>query len=194
MLRRIRNFLFDIKDLVIVVAIISVLFFAVTWKVNETLNVNFEGSNGVVVIDPGETTQPTTPAPSDAKVPEPSTQTPNPTTSPNIAPPNTTAPNIAPPNTGAPQPTTAPPAPATEPPVTAPAPQGESQLFIVSAGEYAQDIGANLQNAGFVDNATAFVARAIELGVDGKLLVGNFYLRYDDDMDTIIRILTGGSR
>lgn len=167
MFDKILNFIYDIKDLVISVAIISLLFFAVTWKINDTLNVDLMDPAHAGIVE---------------LVPEAPTTT-EPITDPTTQPETTEAPTSS-----AAEATTEAPA------ASSGADTGKSVEFIVGEGEYGHTIAKNLQAAGLIPDSKAFVLRAAELGLDTKLMQGKFYLRTTDSVDTILKILTGGTR
>lgn len=154
MFDKIRDILFDIRDFIIVIAIISVLVFSVTWKIGETLDVDID-SKVVVNI---ETT----------------------------APPTETTPTL--PVTT--EPTTA----ATTTTTTTTTTRNTIVRFQVREGEYSQDIANNLFDLGLIESTEAFLIKAHEMGVDTSLMTGVYELRTDDTLETIIKLLSGGSR
>lgn len=150
MIEIIKNFIYDLKDLVIMVAIVSILVFSVTWKINDTLNINATENEPIVHITtpPAETTTPVASATT-------TTSTTTTTTSTTLA---------------------------------------QEIVFEVHSGEYGQTIAANLVAVGLISSVDEFLARAAELGVDKSLREGVYTLKRSDDLDTILRLLSGGSR
>ncbi|HAS72986.1 MAG TPA: hypothetical protein DCS67_02450 [Clostridiales bacterium UBA8960] len=166
MFEKIKDFLYDISDIFVSLLIIGMIFFAVSWKISDTLSVDVnapistteavattEGS--LIVVTPIETTDAVE---STDEEPEPSTE---PTTE------------------QATQPTTQ---------------TANLENFTVNEGELGFTIGTNLEAKGFVSNKNEFVKRLIEMGYDSKLRAGTFKLSKSDDLDTIIRILSGQKR
>ena len=176
MLERIKDFFYDISDIVVSLLIIALIFVSVSWKINDTLSVNIEKSDAStqeippIVVEPEE-------APENETEPEPLPE-PTPTEEPETEP---EAPIEETPPT--PEPVT--------PPVVTPA---VLETFVVADGSTGYDIGVELQNAGFVVNVNDFVKRSIELGLDSKLRSGTFKLSKTDELDLIIKILTGQKR
>lgn len=164
MFERLKNFIYDISDIVIALLIIGVLFFSVSWKINNTLNIDLSHTDNrdVVVINP------TTEIP---------TSTMAETTTEEFISEETT--------TEAPIPST----------TTASADLSEEYIsFQISEGQLGHTIAQNLKNQGLISNVNEFVRRAFEMGVDSKLQIGTFKLKKTDDLDTILRILSGGRR
>lgn len=171
MFEKIKDFLYDISDIFVSLLIIGMIFFAVSWKISDTLSVDVnapvvtteavattEGS--LIVVTPVETNE-TIDTTEDENV-EVTTEA------------------------------------ATEPatqPVTQPTTQPAAlETFIVSEGELGYTIGKNLEAQGFVADKNAFVKRLIEMGYDSKLRAGSFKISKTDDLDTIIKVLSGQKR
>lgn len=150
MFEKIKDFFFDIRDIIIVIAIISGLIFSVTWKIGDTMNVDMENQ---VVVKTGE--EETTTAPSTT----PSTTL-------------TTATTVT----------------------TTTTTREETIVFHVRDGEYGQDIARNLLDVGLISNTDEFLIMAKEMGVDTSLQTGSYELKRTDDLETIIKLLSGGSR
>lgn len=171
MFERIKDFLYDISDIVVSLLIIGMIFFAVSWKISDTLSVDInaplspieavettEGS--IIVVETVETTEPIEGTsegsdPNDPSTTESSTEA------------------------------------TTEPAPTQPA---VLETFVVAEGELGYTIGKNLEAQGFVANRDEFVKRLIEMGYDSKLRAGSFKISKTDDLDTIIKILSGQKR
>lgn len=164
----IKNFFFDIRDLVITIAIISLLVFSITWKINDTMNVDFADplKSGAILINPESTTE----APIVSVDPEPTTE--EPTTEPE--------------NTEATEETET-----TEPTSSV----ADVYIdFVVKEGEYGHTIAKNLVDSGLISDAREFVIRANELGLDTKLRQGKYKFKSSDSLDLIIKVLAGQSR
>lgn len=153
MFDKIRDIFFDIRDFIIVIAIISVLVFSVTWKIGETLDVDIDSK---VVVNIETTVPPTETTPTLPVTTEPTTTTTATTTT-------TTTKNTV-------------------------------VRFQVREGEYSQDIANNLFDLGLIESTEAFLVKAHEMGVDTSLMTGVYELRTDDTLETIIKLLSGGSR
>lgn len=167
MFEKIKDFLYDISDIFVSLLIIGMIFFAVSWKISDTLSIDVnapvatteaaattEGS--LIVVSPVDTTEAvdTTEGESSEATTEPATQ-----------------------------------------PVTQPATQPAAlETFIVGEGELGYTIGKNLEAQGFVSDKNAFVKRLIEMGYDSKLRAGTFKISKTDDLDTIIKVLSGQKR
>ncbi len=155
MFEKIKDFLFDIRDIVIVLAIIAILVFSVTWKIDDTMNVDL--NKDLVVAE-------STAQPSSDPAEEPTS----------IA--NTTSTE---------EPTTT---------TTETTTEEEIIVFVVEEGEYGQDIAQHLLEEGLIDDTQAFLVRAKEMGVDTQLRIGRYEFKRSDDLDTIITLLSGGTR
>ncbi|MDO4754342.1 MAG: hypothetical protein Q4A41_04995 [Bacillota bacterium] len=156
MFEKIKDILFDIRDFIIVIAIISVLVFSVTWKIGETLDVDIDNKVVVNIESTVPPTQPTTVPPT----------TPVPTGTTEVSTTTTTT-------------TTT---------------KSSVIRFQVREGEFGQDIAANLLSLGLIESTDAFLVKAHEMGVDTSLRTGVYELRTDDDLETILKLLSGGSR
>ncbi len=175
MFDKIKDFLYDISDIFVSLLIIGVIFFAVSWKISDTLSVDInapvspttesvETTEASIVVTPVEPTNPdgetSTEATTEA-VSQPATE-------------------------------------ATTEAATQAATQAPQNLvlenFVVSDGELGYTIGENLEAQGFVHDADDFVQRLIEMGYDSKLRAGTFKLDKRDSLDVIIRVLAGEKR
>jgi len=175
MLEKIKDFLYDISDIVISLAIIAVIFYAVSWKISDTLDPELDASfaqnsatdttpideteSDLIEIIPDET--PVT----DLPLVETEDTTPSP--------------EVTSPSDGTTKPASKP---------------IDLKAFIVDSGSSAYSIGQNLETQGFVEDSDVFVNRLIERGLDTKLFAGTFKISPSDELDVIIDILTGKSR
>ncbi len=192
MLEHIKDFLYDISDIVLSLVIIALIFFAVSWKISDSLSVDFSQSNpvqGADVIDSDTGSQVIDIIP-DGSIP-PSDNDPlglddeddiNPSDS---QPDEThTPPDASNDNNDS-----------DASPATAPnTPSGELKTFVVPSGASGYSIGKDLVSQGYIDDENAFVNRLVERDLDRKLFAGEFKLSPSDDLDTIINILTGQNR
>ena len=180
MFEKIKDFLYDISDIVVSLVIIGVIFFSVSWKISDTLSIdiNSPANNTIEIGTTSDETEiivtPVDPTESTEATSEGETQVGETTEAPVVT---TEAPTQA----------------ATEAPTT----QASSQTlenFVVEEGWLGETIGKNLQEKGFVANYRDFVSRLIEMGYDSKLRSGTFKLSKTDSLDTIIKVLAGEKR
>ncbi len=179
MFDKIKDFLYDISDIFVSLLIIGVIFFAVSWKISDTLSVDIntpvsptteaiETTEATIVVTPVEPTNPDG---------ETSTEASNEATTEAVTQPATEATTEA---------------------ATQAATQAPQNLvlenFVVSDGELGYTIGENLEAQGFVHDADDFVQRLIEMGYDSKLRAGTFKLDKRDSLDVIIKVLAGEKR
>lgn len=167
MFEKIKDFLYDISDVVVSLLIIGAIFYAVSWKISDTLSVDI---NEPVIINPTEAT-----------------------TSPAIVvtPVNPDDPDAGE-NPDGETPTEATTEAATEAPTETAVHLLEN--FTVEEGQLGYTIGKNLEAKGFIEDTNDFVKRLIEMGYDSKLRAGTFKISKADHLDTIIRILAGERR
>lgn len=181
MFEKIKDFLYDISDIFVSLLIIGVIFFAVSWKISDTLSVDInaaantttegiettEGSK--IVVTPVDSTEASTEASTEEGATEATTTAPT-----------TEAPTEAP----------------TQTPTQAPTQAGTQALenFVVGDGELGTTIGRNLEAQGFVSDSDDFVKRLIEMGYDSKLHAGTYKISKSDSLDTIIKVLAGEKR
>lgn len=165
MFEKIKDFLYDISDIVLSLLIIGLIFFAVSWKISDTLSMDVDPptesviettSGSQISVTPVETTEAT------IENTESSTEATTEVTT----------------------------EPATEAVTEAP----KLENFIVSEGELGYTIGKNLESQGFVADSDEFVKRLIEMGYDSKLRAGTFKISKTDSLDTIIKVLAGQGR
>lgn len=197
---KIKNFLYDISDMILSLIIIALIFYAVSWKISDTLSPDTDVSTNKPPIaktdatdKPSETTTPkpedtntvpTTPA-TDSKDTETTTpkaetdQTKDTTTTEKPDTDKTTTDKTT-----------------TETPkdTSKETPTGELVVFTVESGATGYSIGKALEEKGFISNANDFTKRIIEQGVDNKLKAGDFKLANGDSLDTIINVLIGKGR
>ncbi|MDN5351118.1 MAG: hypothetical protein PWQ12_34 [Clostridiales bacterium] len=173
MFEKLKDFFYDISDIVLSLVIIALIFYAVSWKISSTLSVDLssgETQTEEVVVTTEPTTEPFT-ATGDGQDPTDATGD-SETTSEAEA-------------------TTAPPTESTTQATTGTL---VLQDFVVDAGATGYSIGEDLKAEGYIDDVNAFIRRLTELGYDSKLRAGTFRLSTSDDLDTIIRILSGQKR
>lgn len=173
MFEKIKDFLYDISDIVVSLLIIGVIFFSVSWKISDTLSIDINSPAnttieiGVTTEETGFVVTPVTPTDSTEATSEGET-------------------NAVETTEGATQAST-----------EAPTTQASSQTlenFVVEEGWLGETIGKNLESKGFITSSRDFVNRLIEMGYDSKLRSGTFKLSKSDSLDTIIKVLAGEKR
>lgn len=181
MFEKIKDFLYDISDIFVSLIIIGVIFFAVSWKISDTLSVDINAP-----INSSTETEATTDGPKIVVTPvEPTdtSTTPGETTTAEGA---TEATTQSPTEATTQAPTEAPTQASTQTPVL--------EIFVVGEGELGSTIGRNLESQGFVSDSDDFVKRLIEMGYDSKLHAGSYKISKTDSLDTIIKVLAGERR
>lgn len=169
MFEKIKDFLYDISDIFLSLLIIGLIFFAVSWKISDTLSID---------IDASPTTEATTEDSSIVVTPVDSTEATIETSEGETSEATTEGTTEA----------------TTEASTEATTQAGNLEKFVVSDGELGYTIGKHLEEQGFVKDSDDFVKRLIELGYDSKLRAGTFKLSKTDSLDTIIKILAGQGR
>ena len=173
MFEKIKDFLYDISDIVLSLLIIGLIFFAVSWKISDTLSIDIDGPS--TTVESEETTEGTSIVVTPVTPTEATIETSEGETSVSDTTENTTE-----------APTEAPTQPATQ--------AGVLENFVVNDGELGNTIGKHLEEQGFVNNSNDFVKRLIEMGFDSKLRAGTFKISKTDSLDTIIKVLAGQGR
>lgn len=202
---KIKNFLYDISDMILSLVIIALIFYAVSWKISDTLSPDTDVSANKPPIAKTDATD----KPSETTTPKPEDTNTVPTT------PSTDAEGTDTIGTGTDAEgtgTTTPPTgtdkttettdkPETDKTTTETpkdtskeTPTGELVVFTVESGATGYSIGKALEQKGFISNANDFTKRIIEQGVDNKLKAGDFKLANGDSLDTIINVLIGKGR
>ncbi|GAB6107935.1 hypothetical protein [Fusibacter bizertensis] len=172
MFEKIKDFLYDISDIFLSLLIIGLIFFAVSWKISDTLSIDIDAPDTTI------TTEATTEGSAIVVTPVESTEATIETSEGETTEATTEGTTEA----------------ATEATTQATTEAGVLEKFVVSDGELGYTIGKHLEEQGFVNNSDDFVKRLIELGYDSKLRAGTFKLSKTDSLDTIIKILAGQSR
>lgn len=183
MIERLKDFLYDISDIVVSLLIIAAIFFSVSWKISDTLSYNLEEDlNNTSAITENEVSTETETLESSESDSE---------TVINIIPDDTADANAAneTPETDSPAET-----PVDNSGQSENSPQLTLVTFTVPSGASGYSIGQALADDGYIDNAQTFVSRLVERELDRKLFAGDFELSKNDDLDTIINVLTGQGR
>jgi len=180
MFEKIKDFLYDISDIFVSLIIIGVIFFAVSWKISDTLSVDINAP-----ITSSTETEATTDGPKIVVTPvEPTDATASGETT--TAEGATEATTQASTEATTQAPTEAPTQATTQTPVF--------ESFVVGEGELGSTIGRNLESQGFINDSDDFVKRLIEMGYDSKLHAGTYKISKTDSLDTIIKVLAGERR
>lgn len=185
-MERVKDFLFDLSDIAISLVIVAVIFFVVSWKLNETMPMSFaipdtkpeiakeadvavkpQNSEGVQAATESTMVPVTTQAESEA-VAEPNTKAEPLTT---IAKPVTTARPV--------QPTTQ---------VSTPT---KRITIEIPSGSTGDAIAKILRNSGLIDDISAFNKTVEDLGLGNKLRAGSFTLSTDMTIETLARRIAG---
>lgn len=194
MIEKIKNFLYDISDMVLSLLIIALIFYAVSWKISDTLSPDTDISKNVTTESEKETPDKETEVAKTETTPSEST-TPSTTegeTADTTTPPTETETPTDPKETTDTQTEdNKPETPATN---KTPEKSAEMVIFTVESGSSGYSIGKSLEEKGFVNSADDFTKRIIELGVDNKLKAGDFKISTSDSLDVIIDVLIGKGR
>ncbi len=174
MFEKIKDFLYDISDIFVSLLIIGVIFYAVSWKISDTLRADINEPLAPATEAIGTTEASIIVTPID---PEASTESGSEASTEVTTEAATEAPTQA----------------ATQAPTQAPQ-KLVLENFVVTEGELGYTIGKNLEAQGFVTSADNFVQRLIQMGYDSKLRSGTFKLDKKDSLDVIIKVLAGEKR
>lgn len=171
-MERIRDFLYDISDLLISLLIIAAIFSVISWKLNESIPIDTVSVPQTIeepaADAPGEdpdailaaTEATTAPASGDAS--------------------DADKPIDAESTTEAPAPTTeAKPAVAT----------GKDIVIEIPSGSPGVAIGKILKDNGLITDVNAFIKKVDELGLGPKLRSGSFKLRTGMELEEIVKVL-----
>lgn len=193
MIEKIKDFLYDISDIVLSLLIIAIIFLAVSWKISDTLDIDLtqsiskptetETENIPVTVIIPDITQTNTDSQSTEEDENEDAESVEGTETENSSPATSVPSDSATSNATAPA--TATNNPATNAPI---------ENFIVPSGATGYSIGKKLVEEGYISDVNTFVNRLVAMKLDGKLRAGTFKLSKSDDLDTIIKVLAGQSR
>lgn len=172
---RIKDFIYDISDIVVSLLIVAIIFLVVSWKLSTSMSMDAVNPAHLAGADNNKTTTQTQP-PANA-----STDSEVIVLDPAKA--GTTAPTDAKP-TG----TTTPTAPQTG---TQGAKPAQDLVLEIPSGASGFSIAKQLKEKGLITDTSAFIKRVEELKLGVKLRSGSFTLKTDMTMDQIIYKLTG---
>lgn len=168
-MERIRDFLYDISDLLISLLIIAAIFMVISWKLNETIPIE-----AAVAPPPAEepsSANPATPPADSGTVAEPETL------------------DIPADASDADKPIdgeqTTPPVKPTKPAVET----GKPITITIPSGSPGVAIGKILKENGLITDVNAFIQKVDALGLGPKLRSGSFQLKTGMDLEQIIKTL-----
>lgn len=159
-MERVKDFLYDMSDVVISLMIVAIIFYVVSWKLNESMPVEFKFGESVAEENNGSSEITPTEVPTDNTVDRPieeSSEVP----------------------TDAELPTEAPVAP----------PSGETQKITVTipSGATGFSIAKALKEKGLIEDVNAFIKHVEDLKLGNKLTAGTFNLTTDMTEEQIIK-------
>lgn len=185
-MERVKDFLFDLSDIAISLVIVAVIFFVVSWKLNETMPMSFAIPDTKSDISKE----------ADVAVKPPKSEGVQPATETTAIPVTTLAESddAAEPNTKAESITTA-----AKPVTTARPVQPTTQVSTptkritidIPSGSTGDAIAKILKSSGLIDDISAFNKTVEDLGLGNKLRAGSFTLSTDMTIETLARRIAG---
>lgn len=175
-MEKMKDILYDISDIIISLLIIAVIFFVISWKLNESMPISYQAES-LSTSEP-EQSEPSLSASTDDINTEdiPLIEDEKPIDDEVIV----TEPEVI-----------TPPA-VTESPEQSPAtPVGTEVSFEVPSGSTGFAIAKLLRDQGFISDINAFISKVEEMGLGAKLRSGTFTLKTDMSEEQIIKILAG---
>ncbi len=184
-MERIKDFLYDISDLLISLLIIAVIFTVISWKLNESIPIETISPSPVAeepAAEPDASAQDPASVQPDSEATTPSASTDE----------VVDASDADKPITEAPAGTTAPVAPPAQPPAkpeaTTPV-AGTTVTIEIPSGSPGVAIGKILKDNGLITDVSAFIKKVDELGLGPKLRSGSFTLKTGMTLEKIIKTL-----
>lgn len=181
MFEKLKDILYDLNDIFISIILISVIFLAVSWKLDDSLAFSFSSENDLPVIeneelisDNGNSEELEVVVITPINEETSSDDNLNETTDPGAI----DTPTVE---------------PSTETPAIDVKPKTE-KTFVVNSGTTGYQISLDLESQGFVDSSSDFLVRLEERGLGFKLQSGDFTLYTSDTIDDIINVLTRQGR
>lgn len=181
MFEKLKDFFYEVSDILLAFVIILVMSTVITWKVSDSLAFSKEkdtdaypiaGSHGT-----SEDSQPSQDA-SQQAVPE--------NTDPSASAGSDQKSSSAPVASQS--------SPDSQPVVAAVAPQPSVVRIDIPSGASGTGIASILKQKGLIDNSAKFIARVQELKMESKLKSGTFSIPAGTSLDEIIYIITGAKR
>lgn len=159
-MEKIKDFLYDMSDVVISLMIVAVIFYVVSWKLNESMPVEFNFGEAVTTEGTDSTDSPPTEFPSEDTVNRPIEET-----------------------TEVPTDVVA----TTEAPVSPPTATGQKITITIPSGATGFSIAKALKEKGLIKDVNAFIKHVEALKLGNKLTAGTFNLTTDMTEEQIIK-------
>lgn len=172
MMDRVKDFFYNISDLLVALMIIAVVAYVISWKVGVISAYPMNAS--AEIITSSESELPDSDLDSDPLPDSDSNQEPTPNPEPTPDP----EPEVTPDSD-----TEQEPEPEEEP--------GEKIKVVIPSGSLSPSIASILKEKGLIDSTSAFLNRAAERKLDVKLRAGTFHIPDNASLDEVINILTG---
>lgn len=170
-MERVKDFFFDLSDILISLLIIAVILFVVTWKLSDTMPLDF------ALLQADQETEAPTEEDKTPTIPIGTTE------------------NAGTPTEEVTQPTDATePPPAETPSEPAPTPPVETVKVItvtIPEGSTGNSIAKILASNGLISDIAAFNKKVEDIGLGGKLRAGTFKLSTDMSDETIAKTISG---
>lgn len=173
-MERIRDFLYDISDLLISLLIIAVIFAVISWKLNESIPID-------IAAAPPAAEEPVTPAEEPADSADPGDVADASDADKPIEGTPVTITPVIPDDT------------ATPPEKPAGTPAGQTVSVEIPSGSPGVAIGQILKEKGLIPDVNAFIKKVDEMGLGPKLRSGTFSLKTGMSLEEIIKILANVS-
>lgn len=185
-MERIKDFLYDISDLLISLLIIAVIFTVISWKLNESIPID---TLSVPTASEEPAAKPDTSAQKPASPPSDTEGTTPSAANNSVADASDADKPIAENANGTPEPLAKPPA---KPATTSPA-AGKAVTIEIPSGSPGVTIGKILKDNGLITDVNTFIKKVDELGLGPKLRSGSFDLKTDMTLEQIIKILANAN-
>lgn len=181
-MERIKDFLYDISDLLISLLIIAVIFAVISWKLNESIPIETASAPPPVEAPAQE---PDAAQGSDSPQPDSAAATPS-ASSDAVADASDADKPINEPPATAPEKPVQPPA---QPPASTAPTAGTAITIEIPSGSPGITIGKILKDNGLISDVSAFIKKVDELGLGPKLRSGSFKLKTGMSLEQIIKTL-----
>jgi cytoskeletal protein RodZ len=176
---KIKDIMYDISDIVISLIIITVIFFVISWKLNESMPISYEPKDTPVASESNDSTPSDSIAEADNSViiefadeERPVENNPGTTVSTEV---------VETPVVPEPEPTP-------EPVNTTPA---KEVMLEIPSGSTGFAIAKLLKDHGFIDDINGFISKVETMGLGAKLRSGEFKLKTNMTEEQIIKIIAG---
>jgi len=173
-----KDIIYDISDIVISLVIITVIFFVISWKLNESMPISYQVDNTdtspIASNDTVETAPDTETSVDDIPFAE---------ERPTEGDPVVAEPEVIEPEVTDPVPEVITPTPST--------PSGQEVEIVIPSGSTGFAIAKILKDQGFISDINGFISKVEEMGLGAKLRSGTFKLKTDMNQEQVIKILAG---